>query len=93
MSRFFSIILLVLCIQVNLKAQDAAYFHNLGKNYLIDGDYASAESMLYNAYQLDTANITYIKDLSLCYYFEKEFTKALQIIKPITVQVQIVSAS
>ena len=84
MSRFFSIILLVLCIQVNLKAQDATYFHNLGKNYLIDGDYASAESMLYNAYQLDTANITYIKDLSLCYYFEKEFTKALHIIKPIT---------
>ena len=79
MSRFFSIILLVLCVQGNLKAQDAGYFHNLGKNYLIDGDYASAESMLYNAYQLDTANITYIKDLSLCYYFEKELTQYIDL--------------
>jgi len=84
LSGIFSLIFFMLCLQPNLKAQDAAYFHNLGKNYLIDGDYASAESMLYNAYQLDTSNLTYIKDLSLCYYFEKDFEKALKIIKPVT---------
>ena len=80
----FSVIFLLVSIQTNLKAQDAVSFNKLGKKYLIEGDYSNAESMLFSAYKLDTSNLTYINDLALCLYLEKEFEKALQIIQPIT---------
>lgn len=68
--------------QNNLKAQDAERLHSMGKNYLIDGDFSNAESMLTRAYALDSTNISIIKDLTLCYYFEKDFIRALSTIKP-----------
>jgi tetratricopeptide (TPR) repeat protein len=83
MIRFLSIIILLIGLQYNLKAQNAEQFHAMGKNYLIDGDYSNAESMLFSAYNLDSLNISIIKDLSLCYYFEKEYSKGLQIINSI----------
>jgi tetratricopeptide (TPR) repeat protein len=65
-----------------VEAQDPKRLHELGKNYMIDGDYVNAESLLYEAYQLDTSSMVFVKDLTLCLYFQKEFKKALKIMLP-----------
>jgi len=64
-------------------AQDAARMHEMGKNYMIDGDYANAESLLSQAFSADTNNLTYIKDLSLCYFFQREYNRAVGILAPV----------
>jgi tetratricopeptide (TPR) repeat protein len=66
----------------NLEAQDPKRLHELGKNYMIEGDYVNAESLLYEAYQLDTSSMVFVKDLTLCLYFQKEFKKALKVMLP-----------
>jgi tetratricopeptide (TPR) repeat protein len=64
-------------------AQDLHKMHEMGKNYLIDGDYPNAEMLLYNVYKSDTANMAVIKDLAICYLFEKEYEKAIALISPL----------
>jgi len=66
--------------QFHAFAQDASRLHEMGKNYLVDGDYSNAESLLQQAHELDTNNLVYIKDLTLCYYFQKAYNSALNII-------------
>lgn len=66
-----------------MKAQEAERLHTMGKNYLIDGDYSNAETALTNAYNLDSNNLSITKDLALCFYFEKEFKRGLDIIKKV----------
>ena len=73
----------LICLSATATAQEAQRLHTLGKNYLVDGDYANAEAMLVSALAADTANPAIIKDLSLCYYFEKEFQKGLTLILPV----------
>ena len=80
MKKSLLLILLFFSFQLVLKAQEAERLHTLGKNYLIDGDYASAENALTGAYDLDSNSLSIAKDLSLCFYFEKEFKKGLFII-------------
>jgi tetratricopeptide (TPR) repeat protein len=55
----------------------------MGKNYLIDGDYSNAETLLLRAHQMDTNSVSIVKDLTLCYYFEKDYRSGLQVIKPL----------
>jgi tetratricopeptide (TPR) repeat protein len=71
------LIISLLFIQYIAKAQDAKHLHEMGKNYLVEGDYPNAEEMLINAFQKDSLNLSIIKDLTLCLYFEKDFKRAL----------------
>ena len=78
MIRFLILCILVCSLFVPVMGQDANRLHELGKNYMIEGDYVNAESLLYEAYQKDTNNLVFAKDLTLCLYFQKELKKALQ---------------
>ncbi len=78
MKKFIFIILI--SIAQNGIAQDAKRLHEMGKNYMIDGDFSNAESLLNDAYKLDTNNIVFTKDLALCLYFEKEYKRGLKIL-------------
>lgn len=64
-------------------AQEPRRLHEMGKNYMIDGDYANAESLLYSAFSADTNNLVYIKDLSLCYFFQKDYKRSENILAPV----------
>lgn len=66
------------------QGQDVRKMHEMGKSYLIDGDYSNAETLLYNVYKADTTNLSVIKDLSVCYLFEKEYDKAIALLVPLT---------
>jgi tetratricopeptide (TPR) repeat protein len=81
MKYIFAILCCVAFFLSNAKAQDASRLHEMGKNYLVDGDYSNAESLLQQAYDLDTNNLVFIKDLTLCYYFQKAYNSALNTIK------------
>jgi tetratricopeptide (TPR) repeat protein len=82
MKKIILLLLLACSFHVTSMGQDANRLHELGKNYMIEGDYVNAESLLYEAYQKDTANLVFAKDLTLCLYFQKELKKALKIIVP-----------
>jgi len=47
------------------------------------GDYANAVLVLNRAAQMDPKDIDITKDLAFSYYLQKDFTKALDIIKPL----------
>jgi tetratricopeptide (TPR) repeat protein len=82
MKRLFILMVAFVCGS-SLRAQDAARLHEMGKNYLIDGDYTNAETLLLRAHQMDTNSVSIIKDLTLCYYFEKDYRTGLKIIQPL----------
>jgi len=75
----FIFIILISIVQKGI-AQDANRLHEMGKNYMIDGDYSNAESLLNEAYNLDTNNIIFTKDLALCLYFEKEYKRGIKLL-------------
>ena len=58
----FIFIIIISIVQKGI-AQDANRLHEMCKNYMIDGDYSNAESLLNEAYNLDTNNIIFTKDL------------------------------
>jgi len=74
------ILILLIFIGQNGHAQDAKRLHEMGKNYMIDGDFSNAEALLNNAYNLDTNNIVFVKDLALCLYFEKEYKRGIKLL-------------
>jgi tetratricopeptide (TPR) repeat protein len=78
MKKFIFIILISIA-QKGI-AQDAKRLHEMGKNYMIEGDYSNAESLLNDAYKLDTNNIIFTKDLALCLYFEKEYKRGIKLL-------------
>lgn len=82
MKRYFILFVLFCNLVVPLLGQDANRLHELGKNYMIEGDYVNAESLLFEAYQKDTGNLVFAKDLTLCYYFQKELKKAIKVMLP-----------
>jgi tetratricopeptide (TPR) repeat protein len=78
MKKFIFIILI--SIAQGVYAQDAKRLHEMGKNYMIDGEYSNAESLLNDAYNLDTSNIVFAKDLALCLYFEKDYKRGIRLL-------------
>jgi tetratricopeptide (TPR) repeat protein len=74
------IFILLISVAQGGNAQDANRLHEMGKNYMIDGDYSNAESLLNNAYNLDTSNIIFTKDLALCLYFEKDYKRGIKLL-------------
>lgn len=74
---------IIFCSALSTFAQDAAELHETARSFMRQGDYANAILVLNRATKLDPKNIEIQKDLGLNYYFSKDFSKALDIYKPL----------
>jgi tetratricopeptide (TPR) repeat protein len=83
MIKRFIFSFLIVSIAFTATAQDAAQLHETARGFMRQGDYANAILVLNRAAKLDTKNIEIQKDLGLNYYFSKDYTKALEIYKPL----------
>ena len=64
-------------------SQTAKELQETARSFMQQGDYANAVLVLNRATQLAPNDIDISKDLALSYYLQKDFTKALEIIKPL----------
>ncbi len=71
-------------ISTSLNAQSAKELQETAKSFIQQADYANALLVLNRAVQLAPKDLDILKDLSLTYYLQKDFTKSLEIIKPVT---------
>ncbi|HMU09668.1 MAG TPA: tetratricopeptide repeat protein [Ferruginibacter sp.] len=72
----------VVMIHVSVTAQDAAELHKTARNYMQQGDHANAILVLNRAVALQPGNVEISKDLALNYYYAKEYSRALDVLKP-----------
>ncbi|MEO6327720.1 MAG: tetratricopeptide repeat protein [Ginsengibacter sp.] len=66
------------------QAPDAGQLQKTAKTFMLQGDFDNAVLVLNRALQKEPGNIEILKDIALNYYFQKNFTKALEVIKPLT---------
>ena len=78
---FFSFIILFAALTA--AAQTATELHETARTFMRQGDYANAILVLNRAIKMEPKNIEIAKDLGLNYYFSKDFSKALEVYKPI----------
>ncbi|MBK7882914.1 MAG: tetratricopeptide repeat protein [Chitinophagaceae bacterium] len=76
-------IFLLLGISFNTYAQDqdAKQLHQTARGFMQQNDFSNAALVLNRATLLEPNNIDIKKDLALNYYFQKEFDKALDVLK------------
>ncbi len=74
---------LLISLTENVQSQNSLELHDTAKAYMRQGDYNNAVIFLKKALEISPSNPGIIKDLALNYYFQKENTKALDIIKPL----------
>ncbi len=77
---FFALLPGFTCIA---QTQDSIELQEKAKAYMRNGDYDNAVLLLMKALDQSPTGISISKDLALNYYFQKENTKALQVIKPL----------
>ena len=84
--RKIKIILLSFCFMLMAGlaiAQDVKQLQETANTFMRQGDFANAILVLNRAIKLAPKNIEVAKNLSLNYYFAKEYSKALEICKPL----------
>ncbi len=81
MKKIF-LLAVVAMLQAPLMAQDATELHKTARNYMQQGDHANAILVLNRAVALQPGNVEISKDLALNYYYAKEYSKALDVLKP-----------
>lgn len=64
-------------------AQDVKQLQETARGYTRQGDFSNASIVLAQALQQEPKNIEISKDLAFNYYLQKDFTKALEIIRPL----------
>ena len=64
-------------------AQTVSELHETARTFMRQGDYSNAILVLNRAIKMEPKNIEIAKDLGLNYYFSKDFSKALEVYKPI----------
>jgi tetratricopeptide (TPR) repeat protein len=67
----------------NAQTPDSKELYETAKTFMKQRDFPNATLVLNRALQLDPQNIAILKDLALCYYFQKDNNKAIEIIKPV----------
>lgn len=79
------IVSIIVCVfyTTAIVAQTARELHETARNFLQQGDYANAMLVLNRAVQLEPQNLDILKDLAFTQYLQKDFTKALETIKPL----------
>ncbi len=63
--------------------QDIKQLQETAKTFMFQGDYSNAILVLNRARQVQPDNLEVIKDLAYNYYLQREYSNALEIIKPV----------
>ena len=63
-------------------AQDITELRENATAFMRKGDYANATMILNRCYQQSSEDISVIKDLALSYFYQKDFSKAIEVLKP-----------
>lgn len=71
------------CFVYTTNAQSAVELQTTARAFSKQGDYPNAVIVLNRATQLDPSNMEISKDLALNYYYQRNNTTALEIIKPV----------
>jgi len=82
MKKLF-LILITVCCQTILFAQDAKQLHENARNFMHAGDYPNAILVLNRALALQPNNLELAKDLGLNYYYSKDYKKAVEVLNPL----------
>lgn len=82
MKKIF-VILIALCFQATLFAQDVKQLHENARNLMHKGDFANAILILNRALATEPGNLELAKDLGLNYYYAKDYKKALEVLVPL----------
>lgn len=77
------VILIAVCCQTVLFAQDSKQLHDNARNFMHSGDYPNAILVLNRALAKDPANLEIAKDLGLNYYYAKDYNKCIEVLKPL----------
>lgn len=80
MKKLF-LILIAVCCQTILFAQDAKQLHDNAREFMHNGDYANAILILNRALGKQPGNIEIVKDLGLNYYYSKDYNKCIEVLK------------
>lgn len=64
-------------------SQDAAALHQTAQTFLKQGDYENAVLVLTKALQMQPNDLQMTKDLLFAYYLKRDFTKAMEVGKPL----------
>lgn len=64
-----------------LQAQPVSELQTTAKSFMRQGDFANAILVLNRALQTEPGNVEMTKDLAQCFYFTKDFNKALETIR------------
>lgn len=79
----FSLCLLFISTGVMAQEPDAAQLHETAKQFMRGGDWANAVLVLNKALAKEPGSIAIQKDLALTYYYQRDFAKAREVIKPL----------
>lgn len=80
--KIFLIAGILLSVQLCI-AQSAKELHETARSFMQQGDFTNASLVLNRAAALEPNNIEITKDLALNYYFQKNYTKGLEVIKTV----------
>ena len=84
MKKYISLIIASLFVICNIAfSQTAKELQETAHSFMQQGDYSNAVLILNSATQMAPDDIDISKDLALSYYLQKDFDKALSIIKPL----------
>lgn len=78
----FVIVFCVFSVSLFAQQDDVLKLYDNAKTFMRQGDYANATLILTRAFQQEPQNLSIAKDLSMCYYAQKENEKALNVVKP-----------
>lgn len=81
--RNFIICILLWSFPGIASAQNSAELQQTANLFMRQGDYANSIAVLNRALEIDPQNIEIIKNLSLSYYYQKDYTKGLAKIEPV----------
>lgn len=83
MKKIISTVAIFLVFVCNGFTQTAKELHETARSFLQQGDYSNALLVLNRAVQMEPQNIDFLKDLAFTHYLQKDYTKSLEIIKPL----------
>jgi tetratricopeptide (TPR) repeat protein len=80
MKKLF-LILIAVCAQTILFAQDVKQLHDNARDFMHKGDYPNAILILNRALAISPGNLEVAKDLGLNYYYSKDYNKCIEVLK------------
>lgn len=80
MKKIF-LILIAVCCQIVLPAQDVKQLHDNARDFMHKGDYPNAILILNRALAISPGNLEVAKDLGLNYYYSKDYNKCIEVLK------------